>query len=130
MDKSFDLNNIYARTQPHIKQYEDDNREIQLDKDLRKTGKVAKHSVYGCDFVNWGDLSQKLVLKRPDEKYYPMKFRGQSSFAADQNKVQNDIKTYNKERAEQLQIDEHTRLVKKFEAMQKKQNVDKKEEGI
>ncbi len=41
-----------------------------------------------------------------------------------------DIKTYNKERAEQLQIDEHTRLVKKFEAMQKKQNVDKKEEGI
>ena len=80
---------------------------------------MAKHSLYGCDFQNWGDLN-KLVVGRPEERYYPLKFRGQSSFAADQKKVQNNIEIYNKKKVEQAKKDEFVRLAAKFEMQQKK----------
>jgi len=54
-----------------------------LDKELGKTGKVSRYSMYGADFENWGSRDEKLVLRRPEDKLYPMKFRGESSFKKD-----------------------------------------------
>jgi|DEB0MinimDraft_12_1074336.scaffolds.fasta_scaffold27206_1 hypothetical protein len=56
-----------------------------------KTGKVSKYSIYGNDFANWGGLDKKLVLRRPVELLYPMKFTGQSSFTIDQKKVLHEM---------------------------------------
>jgi hypothetical protein len=59
--------------------YEADNREIQLDSKLNQKAQYSKHSVYGSDFVDW-EKREHLIVKRPEERYYHMRFRGQSHF--------------------------------------------------
>ena len=58
-------------------------------------------------------------MGRPEERYYPLKFRGQSSFTVDQKKIQGNIEIYNKKRVEQAKHEEYVRLTDKFEKLQK-----------
>jgi hypothetical protein len=74
----------------------DDDRKIQQDEHLQSIGNMHSHSMYGNDFQNWGKLENKLVLKRPEEKYYKMKFRGSSTFATEHKKVIDNVKMFKK----------------------------------
>ena len=58
---------------------------------------MSKYSMYGKEFQNWGGQDKKLVLCRPKEKIYPMKFTGKSMFTIDQLKVQAETKFLNKQ---------------------------------
>lgn len=82
-----DDNNIYHQTQPVVKMVMEDDHTIKFDEYLQYLGKINSHSLYGNDFQNWGKLDKKLVLKRPIEKYYKLKFRGNTTFATEQQKV-------------------------------------------
>mmetsp|Transcript_35383 Transcript_35383/g.54163 ORF Transcript_35383/g.54163 Transcript_35383/m.54163 type:complete len:98 (+) Transcript_35383:1203-1496(+) len=45
---------------------------MQFDKTLNELSKVSQLSIYSNDYQNWGKIKKKLVLKRPEEKYYPL----------------------------------------------------------
>jgi len=45
-----------------------------MDPNLVKYSKITKLSAYGNDYANWGKIKSKLVMKRPKEIYYPLKF--------------------------------------------------------
>lgn len=74
------VRNIYEQTKPVIQIYEEDCKEVQLDPELKKTGKCSKFSMYNHEFQNWKPTSH-LVMGRPKEFIYDIKFRGQSHFA-------------------------------------------------
>lgn len=83
----FDTSNIYHTTVPNVMVYEKGKQQLFLDKKLNKTAKVSKDSVYTQDYQNWGKIDKKLVMRRPIEKVYTLKFKGQSQFTRDQNKI-------------------------------------------
>jgi len=53
-----------------------DNKAMQLDPDVHKFGKVSNMSMSKKTYQNWGKVQAKLVMKRPEERYYPLNFHG------------------------------------------------------
>ena len=49
---------------------------MQLDPHVNQYGKVSALSANTSHFPNWGKITAKLVVKRPEERYYPLSFHG------------------------------------------------------
>ena len=59
---------------------------------------------YGKDYPSYGKIKAKLVMKRPEEKYYPFNFAGipQSKYSLENKKTEKLINEQNKELVEKF----------------------------
>ena len=68
------------RIKPRCLLYEQDQTQVNLDNQVNSI--MLRKSTYGKDYCNWGDRKEKLVFKRPEEKYYGhQKFMGETGYS-------------------------------------------------